>query len=379
MLFKSIKKYIMPFVLIFLLPIFVNVSLCYMFKDHQIKEISTAVYIGDNSAFSRSIVEYFDQSQTFDVKYFVDDPYEIEKLIRENKVKFGILIPENFYKDLKNFKSPTILTIYDASQLASVSFAKIQAGETILTIKAGALIKVLQAKLNLPFDQAKKIVASIGIQNRVLFNPTRNYLNFLMPGFMAAMVQSGLAVAAAVCIEREKRRSLFTYITSKILAFSILGYISLIFNLWIQEKYFDIPFRGYTNEFLILSFIFILTVSTAGVSISAIIWDKVKAAQAAAMLFIPNTILVGYTWPIIGMPDGYAKAAKFIPFYYFADNLRDFMLKGYITNYKESIIALFKIGLVFLFLAMIVEYLREIKIKKKDKALKKEGDTVENN
>lgn len=373
---QKLKKYIMPFVLIFVIPTIVNLMLCYMFIDHQIKEIDTAVYIGDNSQFSRSIVEYFNNSQTFNVTHYVDNPYEIEKLIRENKVKFGILIPQDFYKDIKNYKSPTILTIYDATQLASTSFGKVQAGETLLTLKGGALIKILQAKLNVPYSQAKKIVSSIGIQNRILFNPTRNYLSFLMPGFMAAMVQVGLGIAASVSINREKRRTMFTYLGSKILAYSMLGLLSLIANIYIQVKLFDVPFRGSIKELLILSSVYIATIATIGVSISAIVWDKVKATQATAMLFLPNTIMVGYTWPLIGMPKPYANIGKYIPFYHYADNLRDLMIKGYTVNIKHSIEFLIKVSLIFFILAIAVETIRE-KIIPKLK-YKKEGDAVEN-
>jgi ABC-2 type transport system permease protein len=49
-----------------------------MFSDHQLKETPTAVYLGDNTQLSRSIVSYFDDNETFDVKYYVDSPYDIE-------------------------------------------------------------------------------------------------------------------------------------------------------------------------------------------------------------------------------------------------------------------------------------------------------------
>ncbi len=372
---EKIKKYIMPFVLIFVIPFVVNTMLCYMFSDHQIKEIPTAVYLGDDSQFSRSIVNYFDESETFHVVYYVENPYDIEKLIREGKVRFGMLIPMDFYKDLKEYKSPTILTVYDGSQLASTSFAKIQAGETLLTLKMGALIKVLQGKLNLPYEQAKKVVLSIGIQNRILFNPTRNYLNFLMPGFMASMVQVGLGIAAACGVNREKRKNMFTYLISKIFAYTVLGFTSLLLNIYLQIYIFQIPFRGDIKELLFLTLIFTFTIAAIGISLSAIIWDKVKASQAAAMLFLPNTVMAGYTWPVMGMPKGYKVIAKYIPFYHYADPLRDMMIKGYTVDLKHSIIFLIKVAILFFIIAIGVETLRErgiLKLKKK-----KEGEAVE--
>jgi ABC-2 type transport system permease protein len=348
-----------------------------MFSDHQLKETPTAVYLGDNTQLSRSIVSYFDDNETFDVKYYVDSPYDIEKLIAQNKVKFGLVIPDNFYKDLKQYKSPTILTVYDGSQLATTSFAKAQAAQTLMTIKGGALVKVLQAKLNLPFDQAKKIVSSISIQTRMLFNPTRNYTNYLMPGFMAAIVQAGLVIASSVSIDREKRRSMATYLGSKILVYTTLGFISLMLNIYIQINVFDVPFRGSIKQLMILSCVFSMAVSTIGIFISSVVWDKIKASQAAAVLFLPNTIMIGYTYPLIGMADGYKFVGKYIPLYHYADNLRDLMIKGYILNYAKDIRYLLFVSLIFFTVAILVEILRENRVKKK-KSLG-EGETVEIN
>ncbi|CAH2215038.1 ABC transporter permease [Tepidibacter aestuarii] len=373
---NKIKKYIMAFSLIFITPLVVNVMLCYMFSDHQLKEIPTAVYLGDNTQFSRSIVTYFDDNEIFNVKYYVDSPYDIEKLIIENKVRFGLVIPDDFYKDLKEYKSPTILTVYDGSQLSYTSFAKAQASETLMTIKGGALVKVLQAKLNIPFDQAKKIVSSISIQTRMLFNPTRNYTNYLMPGFMTAIVQAGLVIAASVSIDREKRRSMATYLGSKILAYTALGFVSLMLNICIQTSVFDVPLRGSIKQLMILTLVFSMSVSTIGIFISSVVWDKIKASQAAALLFLPNTIMIGYTYPLIGMTDGYKFVGKYIPLYHYADNLRDLMVKGYIINYAKDIRYLLFVSALFYGLAILVEILRENRISKK-KSLG-EGEVVEN-
>lgn len=374
---NKIKKYIMAFSLIFITPLVVNVMLCYMFSDHQLKEIPTAVYLGDNTQFSRSIVSYFDDNETFNVKYYVDSPYDIETLIAENKVRFGLVIPDDFYKDLKEYKSPTILTVYDGSQLSYTSFAKAQASETLMTIKGGALVKVLQAKLNLPFDQAKKIVSSISIQSRLLFNPTRNYTNYLMPGFMASMVQVGLVIAASVSIDREKRRSMITYLGSKILVYTILGFISFMLNIYIQIGIFDIPFRGSIKQLMLLTFVFCMCISTIAIFISSVVWDKVKASQAAAVLFLPNSIMIGYTYPLIGMTDGYKFVGKYIPLYHYADNLRDFMIKGYVINYANDIRYLLFVSALFFVLAILVEIIRENRINKKK--CSGEGETVEIN
>lgn len=86
--------------------------------------------------------------------------------------------------------------------------------------------------------------------------------------------------------------------------------------------------------------------------------------------------MIGYTYPLIGMTDGYKFVGKYIPLYHYADNLRDLMVKGYIINYAKDIRYLLFVSALFYGLAILVEILRENRISKK-KSLG-EGEVVEN-
>jgi len=371
-----IKRYKMAFAMILAIPAIVNIALCFMLQSGQIRDIPTAVYLGDNSQLSRSIVDYFDSSDFFSVQLYVDSPYEIEELIRDNRVRFALLIPENFSRDVKNLNSPTILTVYDGTQLGMTSFAKLQASQTLMTLKAGALIKLIQAKLSVPYDSAYTMASSISINSRILFNPTRNYTNFLMPGFMTALVQAGLSMSAAVSTDSSRRKSIPVNVASRTAVFALMGLSSLLLNIFIQVRFFNVPLRGSHEQLFWLSAMYMMVMSAAGVAISSTIgvWDKVKAAQLAALMFLPNTILAGYTWPVLSMPIGYQRAAYFIPFYHYADNLRDLMLIGCTPHFKADI-AYFSASLAVLTLVSISGGFFSERLEKK--VHKASGDTVE--
>lgn len=355
----KLKKYAMPLLLIVLIPQLVNLLCCWMISGRQIHEISTAVYIGDNSAFSRKIVNAFDNHETFDITQYADSPEEIPEMIRQGNAAFGLIIPKNFREDIINGKAPNLMTLVDGSQLSAASFTKIAASEILLNLKSQLLQEELREQFDMTGSQAESAAAALIFQNRLLGNPTRNYLNFLMPGMMTAVVQVGLAMAAAASVDREERRSLVTYLGSKILAFTGIGFLSLMTVIAVQILFFKVPAKSGLLPVALLTLGFSFAVSASGVMISTLFWNKVLASQAAAIWFIPSTILSGYTWPLSSMPGFYQKLAWLMPFTHYGDTLRDLLLKGEGGNLPGHVTFLFCAGALCLAAATAIERLRE--------------------
>lgn len=360
-----LKKYIMPFVLIFLIPQVANLLSCLMMNDKQIREVPMAVYMGDDTAVTREIVKSFDNNETFDVKYYVENPNDIEKLMNEGEIAFGLVIPEDFTIDVKNLKSPSLMTVIDGSQLSVASFTKIASSEILMTIKAGALINLMKAKFNMSFDQAKSAAMAMDITSRILGNPTRNYINFLLPGMMTALAQVGIAMAASAAINREKRKTLFTYILLKVMAYAVIGFISIMMILGVQMKFFGLPMKANWSDLLLLCGAFSLSVASVGILFSAVFWNKVLASQVAAIYFIPSSILSGFTWPLISMPKFFQNISHIMPFTHFGDTLRDLLVKGEAGLYRKDMRVLLTIAVISFALAMGAELLREAIMKKR--------------
>lgn len=360
-----LKKYIMPFVLIFLIPQVANLLSCLMMNDKQIREVPMAVYMGDDTSVTREIVRSFDNNETFDVKYYVENPNDIEKLMNEGEIAFALVIPEDFTIDVKNLKSPSLMTVIDGSQLSVASFTKIASSEILMTIKAGALINLMKAKFNMSFDQAKSAAMAMDITSRILGNPTRNYINFLLPGMMTALAQVGIAMAASAAINREKRKTLFTYILLKVIAYAVIGFISIMMILGVQMKFFGLPMKANWSDLLLLCGAFSLSVASVGILFSAVFWNKVLASQVAAIYFIPSSILSGFTWPLISMPKFFQNISHIMPFTHFGDTLRDLLVKGEAGLYGKDMRVLLTIAVISFALAMGAELLREAIMKKR--------------
>ncbi|WP_422447064.1 ABC transporter permease [Thermoanaerobacterium sp. DL9XJH110] len=327
----------MIFIVIFLIPLLTNIMLGYELSGNQLKNIPMAVCDLDNSSLSRMIVQEFSDNETFKVKYFLNTPGDMEKLFNENRVRVGMVIPPDFHKDVVEMKSPTILMIYDGSHMPMASAAKTRASEILMTLKTGMLIKLIEAKLNVPQETAEKMALAVGFSNRTLYNPTRGYKNFLNIGLGAAIVQSGIALMASTAFRKNEVKGhpaeIPGHIAGKITFYGLAGFLSLMMTVMLQKEVFSIPFRGNFTGAVLLSLLFSFSVASCGLLISVLVKNEMLSTLAAAVLFVPDTILVGYTWPVIAMPDIYQRLARYIPFYHYADNLRDMFLKGTNLSY----------------------------------------------
>ncbi|MFZ5966047.1 MAG: ABC transporter permease [Bacillota bacterium] len=329
---KYMMKQKAVFIILFLIPLAVNLLLGFEFSNDQIQRIPMSIYDQDNSSLSRYIIQQFRENEIFDVKFYTDSSSEMKELIDKGTARVGMIVPKDFAKDITELKSPTILMIYDGSHMSIASAAKSKASEILLTVRAGTAIKFVQGKMNLPEDAAQKAILSIQFANRTLYNPAKSFKNFLNPGFGAAIVQTAIALVTAVSIKRnelnEMRKDRFSYSVGKVMFYSSMGGISLMVNLLIQIYMFQVPFRGNIIDALWLNLLLAAAVSSFGVMVSSWVKNEMLASQISAVFFIPSTVMVGYTWPVLSMPRPYQFAARFYPFYHYGDNLRDMYLKG---------------------------------------------------
>ncbi len=355
---QIIKKYLAPLVLIILIPQLTNFVTCEMMSDKQLREIPMAVYLGDDTSVTREIVRSFDENETFVVKYYVQSPDDIEALMTEGKIYFGLSIPVDFTKDMKGIKAPTINTVIDGSQLSLASFTKLRSSEILLTIKTGAMMKVYQGKYNISENEALHTAMPISISTRLTGNPTRNYINFLLPGMMAALVQVGLVMNAAAVFSVQERKAFSKNLLRYLGIYSGLAFISIMGIIAVQSTIFSVPIKGSLSQIMLLTAFFTLTVTSVGLMFASAFSNKVFATQVGAIWFIPSSIVAGYTWPTLAMPVFIQNLSRMMPFTYYGDAVRDLLIKGTSHVYNRNLVKLFTVFIISLGLAYLFNSLR---------------------
>lgn len=315
-----------------IIPICVNLIVGWQLGKGVIDHIPMAVVDYDNSQLSRQIINYFETNDAFDLQYYVDDQTQLQNLLDTSTVRVGMVIPKNFSEDVVSLRAPNILMLYDGSHMSMTSITKAKASEILLTARVGASIKHIQTRLNKSYDEAYTMAMPISFETRTLYNPTKNFNYFMTPGYGTIICQLGIALMAVVCVnfprDEEKRRSMLGYTMGKVIFYGLLGSISILFNLLVQIYFFKIPFKGSLLLAGGLSVLFVFAVASLAVAVSAWLHNRVLAMAIIGLLLIPNSIMAGYTWPVISMLPSYQWMAKLIPFSHYGDNIRDLFLKG---------------------------------------------------
>jgi len=283
--------------------------------------------------------------------------------MKNSKVRAGLIIPKNFYNDVATLKSPTVLMVYDGSHMSITSTAKSKKQtEILLTYKAGSTIQQLTTRLNMSYKEAYNIAQAFQFNNRMMYNPSKSFENFLSPVLLIGYIQAAIALVATVSVNQnifyKERKKRLGYSSGKVLFYTLCGSLSFMVCIMLQIALFHVPFKGSLISVLILSIGLCFSVAAFCVLISSLIKNRMVCLVGGAVIFIPNSVMAGTTWPLISMPVGYQSFARYMPFAHYANNIRDIYLKGLsLGQVMNDVIYLLVFGtivLIFTELVMII-------------------------
>ena len=361
--FKHKKKsLIMMVLLVVIIPILSSLAFGVEMESNQIELIPTVVYDNDNSAFSRMLIDEVGANDIFDIRYNVNSNEEVEALINSNKAMMGLIIPKDFSQDIISANAPKVLVFYDGSSMSITSAAKARMNEILLTLKAGYMKKVIEGKFNVASVEALKQIQPITPTYRLLYNPTRNYRNFLLPGMLISIAQVIIVILGAEKASLKQKNILSLLFSS--VKWGAVGSISLFLALGIQMIFFGLPYRGTILGGIISTLLYSIGIVSLGMLVRLVISNKTFATQVACVMVLPTSILGGYTFPLFAMPNIIEKFGLFLTYNHYANGVRGLLMKPLsLIDIKEMILILAGF-LAVIWAGMIVVYLIREKIGK---------------
>ncbi|MTK12424.1 MAG: ABC transporter permease [Clostridiaceae bacterium] len=364
------KNLFFSFLFVLGIPIICSFILGYQMEGHQVQHIPTIIVDHDNSQFSKMLINEIKTNEIFNVTNYSDRDEDVKDLIGQEKVRVGVIIPKDFSKDLASGNGPKVLICYDGTQMSVTSAAKARMSEILLTIKTGYLKKVVEGKLGVMPEVSQNYVLPMYFNYRLLNNPTRNYINFFIPGMIISIIQVSLVMLGVDIVRKDEKK--YSWLWIKGILGGLLGVISIGISLGIQFKYFAVPFRGTVNGAIILTILYCIGLVNYGVLIRLILPEKILALQVASIPVLFTTILAGFTFPLLAMPSYFQEIAKFLPFLYYGETIRDLCLKNIGIEYiLPQINWLFKFVLYMWIASFGVFMLKKI-IKKRYENIKNE-------
>ncbi len=318
---------------------------------------------------SRNFIEQFTASKDFIYAYDVSNEGALIDLINRDLVDVGILIPENYDRDLLSSTQAKIPIYIDGSmqptdsltlQLKLNSITSMVAQEMLIekVVKSG-----LSSSLNLPVTGILK----------TLYNPNGDSKIYMIPGLIAILLQVQTLILSALAIVREREQGtmeqlIVTPVRSwelmlgKVIPYLVVCILNMFALLWLSQLFFGVTVAGSLGVLIGLSIIFILGSLGMGVLISTISQSQMQAMYILLfVVLMPAIILSGLMFSRENMPAFTYWFSEMLPVTQYLEITRGIMVRGVEASslFFSSTLPLIILSVVY-FVASILVFRKRI-------------------
>lgn len=306
----------------------------------DVEHVPFAVVDHDRSAASRDYAYRFIGSRYFDFKGYVADERALDPLLKDNRIRVAIVIPERFEENLLVGRAARVQTLIDGTLPARAATTKGYVG----AINAQASRELLAAWLarvrGLSPEAARERVEPVRLEVRYLYNQSLTSLHSLAPKLIMLILMFVPPLLTAVGVVREKETgSIYNIYASTVtrgefLAGKLGPYVAISAAnaalLWLLAAgLFGAPFKGSLPFFLAASILFVACTAAIGLLVSLLVRTQLAATVVTVILtMVPAVDYSGLFMPIESLaPEGQVEARLF-PAIYYTDIVAGVFLKG---------------------------------------------------
>jgi ABC-2 type transport system permease protein len=300
----------------------------------DVDRIPTMVYDSDKSPESRELVSRFQGSRYFHILGAAPDYKSIEQKVDLDECMLGIVIPQDYSRDLLAGHNPQVQMLFDGSDSNTASIGLGYANGIVQTfaaeIRATAQNRIGRASLTVPVESRLRIWYNSQLQSK----------NYIVPGLIALILMIIGALMTSLTLAREWEMGTMEQLLStplrpaelalgKMSAYFILGLIDMFLTIIVGVGIFQVPQHG-SYVFLVISGCIFLTGALFwGIFISALSRTQLLAYQLAMLTsFLPAFLLSGFVFAIENMPLPVQAATCLFPTRYFVTMLKGIFLRG---------------------------------------------------
>jgi len=296
--------------------------------DTNVKDVPLSVLDLCRCPESRALIDDLVATRTFRVVREVDSHAALRETIVAGDAKVGIEIPPDFARRRLEGTSATFLALIDGSDNTIAS----QALAAIDGLALTQSLRELQQRLG---------VSELPVTPRpqILFNPDTRSANLLIPGLVAILLTFSGTLLTAYAIVRERERgtleqlmvtpvSAFQLILGKLLPYLVLAFCQLVLVLFFMTTLFRVPIHGSVLLLAALSLIYLTSLLSLGLMISARATTQIEATQAAQGILLPSIMLSGYIFPLSSLPLPLRLLSETIPATHFVAISRGIIIRG---------------------------------------------------
>ena len=303
-----------PFLLAFItiVPIGLMALLTMIFNAGLATRLPIAVLDQDSSDLSRSIIRMVDATPDTAVAVRVGELAEGRGMILSGKIHGLLMLPRNLQRDVFAGRRPEVVFFYNTQTLTIGNLTLRGVNAAVPTAAAGIRLSLRTAQ-GQPIDEAQAALSPIPVQTHALFNPTLNYVYFLLAAILPSLLQIVVVTASAysVGIDVETRHrlrilrqlggGLWSAMAGKVLPYTTVFLMVLGLSDAVLFGILKLPLHGRGWLLDIAGLLFILSCQFLGVLLALLLKPTASAVSIGTLLTSPAFGFMGIGFPRLGM------------------------------------------------------------------------------
>lgn len=294
------------------LPVIIFFVLAVVFAPGLPRDLPVAVVDLDGSTTSRQIVRMADAAADVDVVERLTSLSEARQALVAQRAYAVLYIPANMEADMLSGQSPEVVVFSNSQFLTAGGIVGRSLSTTLSTVSAGVSLRLLEAN-GIDSDQALGLITPVPVQQSPLFNPSLDYIQFLLSAIMPTVLQIFICASAVLSFSREHHspngmprllrmsKTPARAILGKLLPYTFAGTFVFLIGDIVLFRVFDASFNGNVLVFFLNGFIFVLTCQAMGAFIALIAKNTTGALGMMGLIVAPSFGFAGVSFPRFGM------------------------------------------------------------------------------
>lgn len=341
-----------------------------VYSHQRVDNIQTAIVDLDKTYASQQIINKLENTPDLKIVSYPDTYAQLEEEIRKGDVIVGIVIPENYGRDLALGRQTKVAAFIDGTNMAYATNASTAILTVTRTIGAEAGVSALVSR-GVQVRQAEEAYQSIDFHEEAWFNPTLNYAYFLILAFALNMWQQFCTLGASMNIIGETGMkswlqikasgiSTFKFFLGKSLVHIAVFMLIVLPVFVVVFGVLKFPLASEWWMLILLTLVFTVALHSLGTFMSSIANNTVNASRFGMMVALPSFIISGYTWPLESMPQWFQPLAWILPQTWFFQGINYLIFKnpGWIFI-RHYLLALGLLAVLFYSAAAVITYVRQ--------------------
>ena len=335
-LFWNNKVLVMDFVI---MSVVLAAVVGFVYKKGKLTRQTIVVIDKDHSPSSARFIDILSDNETVLVKEAAFETVGVDQLRQDKKAAAVVVIPYRFEENILLARRPEVNCYLNQSSNLKGNLVRAAIQLCVNTMNVAVQATYLERK-GIPYPIAAQQYESFHHNVFKQYDRTGNYLLFLWPGLIMAILQQLLLIGTAVGFSQEFAgntfnrngvlgftRSPYKLIFAKIFPYLFMSLLILGID-YLLSLYFKVTPPAHPWVLLLTAFLFVWCCCMLGTLLSIRSSLPLKATQTLMSIASPALTLVGFTWPSEHIPVVLRTIADIIPLKPFLKAMRLVWIDG---------------------------------------------------